>query len=132
LTLDRHVVDAGHAVTGLTATDAEWIRAAVLSAEAAGTARWALDTATAYVTSREQLGRPVGSFQVVQHKAAMMLVRAEIATAAAWDSARSGDHDDTQKRLVSAQAVLGALAPALDNALECVTLLGGIGFTWEH
>src|SRR5699024_7703439 len=77
-------------------------------------------------------GRPVGSFQAVQHKAAMMLVRAEIATAAAWDAARSGDHDDAQKRLVSAQAVLGALATSLDNALECVTLLGGIGFTWEH
>src|SRR5699024_11740264 len=24
------------------------------------------------------------------------------------------------------------LATSLDNALECVTLLGGIGFTWEH
>lgn len=132
LSLDGHAVDAGRVVTGISGTDAEWIRTTVLCAEAAGTARWALDTATSYVAEREQFGRPVGSFQAVQHKAAMMLVRSEIATAAAWDAARSGDHTDAQKRLVTAQSVVGGLASALDNALECVSLLGGIGFTWEH
>lgn len=132
LALDRCRVVADAIVTGLTDVDAEWVRNTVLATEAAGTARWALETAVAYVSTREQFGRPVGSFQAVQHKAALMLVRSEIANAAAWDSARAGRHGDDQKRLTTAQAVTGALAPALDNALECVSLLGGVGFTWEH
>lgn len=105
---------------------------ALLAAEAAGLAGWCLETAVSYVSTRVQFGKPIGSFQAVQHKAAMLLVRAELATAAAWDAARATGQAADQQRLAAAQAALTALPLGIDAALECVTLLGGIGFTWEH
>jgi alkylation response protein AidB-like acyl-CoA dehydrogenase len=105
---------------------------ALLAAEAAGLAAWCLETAVEYVRNRLQFGKPIGSFQAVQHKAAMLLVRAELAGAAAWDAARSATQVTEQQRLAAAQAALTALPLGIDAALECVTLLGGIGFTWEH
>ena len=132
LTLTDHEVSAADVVPGIRDHDAEWLRNTLFAAEASGLAGWALTTAVEYVKTREQFGRPVGSFQAVQHKAAMMLVRSEIACAAAWDAARAESHDASQRSLVSAQAVVGAVTAGVDNTLECVTLLGGVGFTWEH
>jgi alkylation response protein AidB-like acyl-CoA dehydrogenase len=105
---------------------------ALLAAEAAGLAAWCLRTAVNYVRTRVQFGKPIGSFQAVQHKAALLLVRAEIAGAAAWDAARAASQPAEQQRLAAAQAALTALPLGIDAALECITLLGGIGFTWEH
>lgn len=45
----------------------EDLAATVLAAEAAGVARWTLDTAVAYAKVREQFGKPIGSFQAVKH-----------------------------------------------------------------
>ena len=96
------------------------------AAEAAGIARWCLDTAVQYAKTRTQFGKPIGAFQAVKHLCARMLCRAERAAAVAWDAARADDP--------SAAAVAGALAldAAVDNAKDCVQVLGGIGFTWEH
>lgn len=105
---------------------------ALLAAEAAGLAAWCLETAVEYVRTRVQFGKPIGSFQAVQHKAAMLLVRTELAVAAAWDTARAEVQPAEQQRLAAAHAALTALPLGIDAALECVTLLGGIGFTWEH
>ncbi|CAM3343494.1 acyl-CoA dehydrogenase [Nocardioides dubius] len=105
---------------------------ALLAAEAAGVAAWAVETAVAYVGTRHQFGRPVGAFQAVQHKAAMMLVRAEVAAASAWDAARAETDVPAQQRLAAAQAAITGVHPAVEVALEAITLLGGIGFTWEH
>ncbi len=55
----------------------EDLAATVLAAEAAGVARWTLDTAVAYAKVREQFGKPIGSFQAVKHLCAQMLCRAE-------------------------------------------------------
>ncbi|HET9563782.1 MAG TPA: acyl-CoA dehydrogenase family protein, partial [Mycobacterium sp.] len=45
----------------------EDLAATVLAAEAAGLARWTLQTATEYAKVREQFGKPIGSFQAVKH-----------------------------------------------------------------
>jgi len=105
---------------------------ALYGAEAAGVAAWALATAVDYVKTRVQFGQPVGSFQAVQHKAAMMLVRAEVAAASAWDAARADGDAAEQQALAAAQAALNATLPTVDLTLDLVSLLGGIGFTWEH
>ncbi|CRK59609.1 Butyryl-CoA dehydrogenase [Alloactinosynnema sp. L-07] len=96
------------------------------AAEAAGVARWCLDTAVQYAKTRTQFGKPIGVFQAVKHLCARMLCRSERAAAVAWDAARADDP--------SAAAVAGALAldAAVDNAKDCIQVLGGIGFTWEH
>ena len=59
----------------------------VVSAEAAGGARWCLDTAAEHARTRHQFGRPIGQFQGVKHRLADMLVAVEQAVAATWDAA---------------------------------------------
>jgi 3-oxochol-4-en-24-oyl-CoA dehydrogenase len=101
------------------------------SAEASGTARWALETAVAYAGIREQFGRKIGSFQAIKHLCAQMLERAESATAVAWGAAVAEDDPD-QLRFAAAVAGAVGLDAAVDNAKDCIQVLGGIGFTWEH
>ncbi|MET9767452.1 acyl-CoA dehydrogenase family protein [Streptomyces sp. NPDC006415] len=98
--------------------------AAILAAEAVGTAASALERTVEYVKAREQFGRAVGSFQAVKHRLADLYVRVEAARSAAYHAARD------------AEAGPLALAQALEAARittgEAVQLHGGIGFTWEH
>ncbi|MEJ2206531.1 MAG: acyl-CoA/acyl-ACP dehydrogenase, partial [Gemmatimonadota bacterium] len=67
-----------------------------LCAEMVGGAERALDMSTEYARVREQFGRPIGSFQAIQHKCADLLVKLEGArsmTFAAAMSLASGDPD---------------------------------------
>ncbi|MFS3129282.1 acyl-CoA dehydrogenase family protein [Nocardioides sp. Bht2] len=104
----------------------------VLAAEASGVMAWALATGVDHVRTRVQFGRPVGAFQAIQHRMALMLVRAESAAASVWDVARAEAQTVGQQRLAAAHGVLNAVAPSVDQVLDLVTLLGGIGYTWEH
>ncbi|WP_042427185.1 acyl-CoA dehydrogenase [Streptacidiphilus anmyonensis] len=115
---------AGAAERGDAAADA--VVRTLLAAEACGLARWALETATAHAKVREQFGRPIGQFQAVKHLCAGLLVRAEKAAAATWAAARE------TTPLTAAVAAALAVDAACANAEDCVQILGGIGFTWEH
>ncbi|MGW7051380.1 acyl-CoA dehydrogenase [Streptomyces sp. NPDC054887] len=106
------------------------LAAVLYAAEACGTAGWALDTATEHARTREQFGRPIGRFQAVKHLCADMLVRLEQARALTWDAARAAGTD--AGGLVAALAASAALDAAYSCAKDCVQILGGIGFTWEH
>ena len=107
------------------------LAATLAVAEAAGIADWCLATATEYARVREQFGRPIGSFQSIKHLLVDMLCRVEQATALAWDAARAVP--DGPEHALSVAAAAGiALDAAVDNAKDCVQVLGGIGFTWEH
>jgi 3-oxochol-4-en-24-oyl-CoA dehydrogenase len=109
------------------------LAATVLSAEAAGIARWALDTAVAYAKVREQFGKPIGSFQAIKHLCAEMLCRAEQVAVAAADAARAaGDDDDGQLSIAAAIAAGTAIDAVKANVKDCIQVLGGIGITWEH
>ncbi|MFD3378136.1 MULTISPECIES: acyl-CoA dehydrogenase [unclassified Streptomyces] len=108
------------------------LAAAVFAADACGTAAWALETAAEYAKVREQFGRPIGQFQGIKHLCADMLVRVERAGALAWDAARAVQEPDGVRELVTALAAGVALDAALTCAKDCVQVLGGIGFTWEH
>jgi 3-oxochol-4-en-24-oyl-CoA dehydrogenase len=109
------------------------LAATVLSAEAAGITRWALDTAVAYAKVREQFGKPIGSFQAIKHLCAEMLCRAEQVAVAAADAARAaGDSDHRQLSVAAAIAAGIGIEAAKANAKDCIQVLGGIGITWEH
>ncbi|MCD2145701.1 acyl-CoA dehydrogenase [Gordonia paraffinivorans] len=121
----------------------EGLLSATLAAYQSGVTRWALDTAVEYAKVRTQFGVPIGSFQAIKHIAAEMLCRCEEVTAVAWDAARAVDEvlqasadelDSAREQLaISALAadVVVAEAPAA-TAKDCVQVLGGIGFTFEH
>ncbi|TWP54140.1 acyl-CoA dehydrogenase [Lentzea tibetensis] len=104
----------------------------LFAAEASGVAAWCLRTATAHARQREQFGRPIGSFQAVKHLCVEMLCRAEQASAVAWDAARAADEARDELPLAAAVAASVALDAAVENAKDCIQVLGGIGFTWEH
>jgi alkylation response protein AidB-like acyl-CoA dehydrogenase len=111
----------------------EDLAATLLAAEAAGIARWALQTATEYAKVREQFGRPIGSFQAIKHMCAEMLCRSEQAAVAAADAASAAaDTDQRQLSIAAAVAAATGIEAAKANTKDCIQVLGGIGFTWEH
>jgi len=109
------------------------VAATVLAAEAAGLARWTLQTATEYAKVREQFGKPIGSFQAIKHMCTEMLLRSEQASVAAADAARAAaDSDEQQLSIAAAVAAAAGIDAAKANAKDCIQVLGGIGITWEH
>jgi alkylation response protein AidB-like acyl-CoA dehydrogenase len=138
------VVDppASRQLRGLDRATVEAVAATLIAAECAGAADWCLQTASEYAKVREQFGRPIGQFQAVKHRCADMLVAVEQIRSSAWDAAGalSGSLDLGNSEPVGhdeaavAIAVTGSLAPtlALGCAKDCIQVLGGVGFTWEH
>ncbi|MET0900321.1 MAG: acyl-CoA dehydrogenase [Mycobacterium sp.] len=111
--------------------------ATVFAAEAAGIARWTLNTAVEYAKVREQFGKPIGSFQAVKHMCAEMLLRSEQAAITASDAARAAAEtaagaDPRQLSVAAAVAASTCIDAAIRNTKDCIQVLGGIGFTWEH
>ncbi|MFE0190610.1 acyl-CoA dehydrogenase [Streptomyces sp. NPDC058989] len=104
----------------------------LFAAESCGTAAWALRTAAEHAAVREQFGRPIGQFQGVKHLCADLLVRCEQARALVWDAARALHEAPEVRGLVAALATATALDAAFSCAKDCIQILGGIGFTWEH
>ncbi|MBL7492106.1 acyl-CoA dehydrogenase [Frankia sp. AgB1.9] len=129
--LDGVRIDAEQ-VVALDTESARTLAVVLFAAEAVGVARWLLTTGVEYVKVREQFGQVVGSFQAIKHRCARMLVRVETMSAAAWDAARAVEQGDEQLALAAAEAAVLCLAGATELGLDTVTLLGGIGYTWEH
>jgi alkylation response protein AidB-like acyl-CoA dehydrogenase len=104
----------------------DWWRVA-LAVEAAGTMRAALDCTVAYLKQRKQFGRPIGSFQAVQHRLADCAILVEgsrwLALEAAYLRAPSEG---------AATAAAHAIASARQLFAETHQLSGAIGFTHEH
>jgi alkylation response protein AidB-like acyl-CoA dehydrogenase len=121
----------GEPLPGLGSARVRELAATLAAAEASGIAGWCLRTATEYAKVREQFGRPIGSFQAIKHMCAEMLCRAESAAATAWDAARAAG-DAGQHPLAAAVAASVALDAAVENAKDCIQILGGVGYTWEH
>jgi len=123
----------------LTRNRVESLGVALAAAECAGGASWCVDTASAYASVRRQFGRPIGQFQAVKHRCADMLVHVEQARAVAWDAALALDEDEAGAGADGGQSALAAsLAGAVafeafaTVAKDCIQVLGGLGFTWEH
>jgi hypothetical protein len=97
-----------------------------------GLAEAMLAMAVEHVTTREQFGVPVGSFQAVKHHLADTLVNVELARplvqTAAWSVAVASD--DADRDVAAAKAVASdAAVAAARSALQCH---GAMGYTTEH
>jgi alkylation response protein AidB-like acyl-CoA dehydrogenase len=108
------------------------IAALALAAEQLGGAQAALDMAVRYAKVREQFDRPIGSFQVIKHRCADLLVEIESTRSAvlygAWAVAESSD----EVPVVASLAKAYASETFAHAAGESIQIHGGIGFTWEH
>ena len=128
---DGAVVGADRQLDGIDAATVLALSATFAAAELVGVAQWCVETAAEHARDRVQFGRPIGQFQGVKHRCADMLCRVELARAAAWDAARAVD-DDVATMLAASSAIALAIDAAFENGKDCIQVLGGIGFTWEH
>ena len=119
-------------IDGLTTERVRNLAVTLFAAEAAGIATWCSATATAYAKTRRQFGKLIGEFQAIRHLCAWMYCRTERAGALAWDAARAADEEPGRHPLAAAKAAARVLDDAVENAKDCIQVLGGIGFTWEH
>jgi len=108
-------------------------RAGVGKSQLAGIAAKAVEMTIAYTKDRVQFGKPIASFQVVQHRLVDMWSDAEFACASVANAVeRLGEGDAQAARL----AVLAAKARCGDAAVSvcrrAVHLHGAMGFTDEH
>lgn len=103
-----------------------------VAAEHTGLVAELLDRTRAYVSERQQFGRPIGSFQAIKHRLADVLVDLERARSASRYAAAVLDEDPANAELAVAVASAVCADAAMRTAHEAVQLHGGIGFTWEH
>ena len=102
----------------------------VLSGLQLGVMQACLDTVIPYVREREQFGKPIGSFQLMQAKIADMYDALQSARAYTYAVARACDNDKTT-RFDAAGAILLASENAFKVAAESVQALGGAGYTTD-
>jgi alkylation response protein AidB-like acyl-CoA dehydrogenase len=108
-------------------------RATVLYAnDLAGIARVALRRTVDYDKTREQFGKPVGSFQVIKHTLADLHVAVTMAEHAGWYSAHALDVRLPDAALAVSVAKAKATDAARDTTAAMIQFHGGIGYTWEH
>jgi 3-oxochol-4-en-24-oyl-CoA dehydrogenase len=127
---DGAAVPADQVLTSLNRAAVTSLAAILFGAEASGIADWATRAASEYAKIRHQFGRPIGQFQAVKHRCARMLTEAEEAAAAVWDAARAQTGE--QREFAASVAAVVALDAAVWCAQQCIQVLGGIGYTWEH
>lgn len=104
----------------------------LLAAELVGVAQRALELAVDHAKEREQFGRPIGTFQGVSHRCAIMLRDTEGARAVTQFAAWAADHDEQALPLAASVAKASAVRAALAVTASSLQVMGGIGFTWEH
>ncbi|AMO60626.1 acyl-CoA dehydrogenase [Mycolicibacterium phlei] len=132
LRLADYPVEPADMLTGIDPERAEYLAVALTAGMATGIAGWCVQAATEHLRTREQFGTVIGTFQALQHSAAMLLVNTELAAAATWDAVRAAGEPIEQHRIAAAGAALTAVASCPDLVLDTLTLFGAIGFTWEH
>ena len=132
LRLDDYRAAGADVLTGIDPNRARCVTLGLLASAMAGIVQWCIEAVTAHLRVREQFGKVIGTFQALQHNAAMLLVSSELATAAAWDAVRAADEPIDQHRIAAAGAAVMAISPMPDLVLDALTMFGAIGYTWEH
>jgi alkylation response protein AidB-like acyl-CoA dehydrogenase len=101
-----------------------------VAARGAGLAKAALDDALRYAKEREAFGKPIGGHQAVQLMLAKMATRAEAARLLVVQAAQAkarGERAD----LEAGMAKFFATEAAQENALDCMRIHGGYGYSLE-
>src|SRR6202012_1698666 len=103
-----------------------------LCAEAVGVMDESLKTTVEYLKTRKQFGVPIGSFQVLQHRAADMFVALEQARSMSMYATMASDFDDARERATAVAAAKVQIGKSLKFVgQQSIQLHGGIGMTME-
>lgn len=103
-----------------------------VAAQALGIAQGALDEAIAYVRTRIQFGKPIASFQAVQHMLADMATQIEAARALIYATSRMYDAGAKDTSKESAMSKLLASDVAMKVTTDAVQIFGGYGYMKDY
>ncbi|MEE8258587.1 MAG: isovaleryl-CoA dehydrogenase [Sphingomonadales bacterium] len=103
----------------------------VLSAGSLGIMAACLDVVVPYVHEREQFGKPIGTFQLMQAKLADMYTTFNACRAYTYAVAAACDRGETTRK-DAAGCILSAAEAATQIALEAIQALGGNGYINEY
>jgi alkylation response protein AidB-like acyl-CoA dehydrogenase len=113
--------------------DAAFERGALAcAAQLLGATEQMLALAVAYAGQREQFGRPIGSFQAVQHQLADAKVQLEYARPVVYKAAWSVACRAPSRSVDVSHAKLAASAAGDFTARRALQVHGAIGYTWEQ
>jgi alkylation response protein AidB-like acyl-CoA dehydrogenase len=104
----------------------------LLAADAFGVGSKCVSMAVEYANTRQQFGRPIGSFQGLKHQLANMSVAIEPSRGLYWYAAHAYDQIKNKSEEASALAKAHLCDTALQVARDAVEAHGGIGYTWEY
>jgi isovaleryl-CoA dehydrogenase len=105
----------------------------ILAATMLGMGQRAFDDALAYAKERRQFGRPIGSFQALQHRFADLATELEAARLMTWWVATLTDEDPDRMLPKEASMVkLFVTETAKRVALEGMQMMGGYGYSSEY
>jgi pimeloyl-CoA dehydrogenase small subunit len=106
---------------------------AALAAEAVGAMQAMHELTVDYLKTRRQFGVPIGNFQVLQHRAADMLIALEQARSMAMFATMMADEPEAAERhkaIAAAKVQIGRSGRLIGHG--AVQLHGGIGMTMEY
>ncbi|TLP48824.1 MULTISPECIES: isovaleryl-CoA dehydrogenase [Cohaesibacter] len=103
----------------------------VLSGGPLGIMQACMDVVLPYIHEREQFGKPIGTFQLMQGKIADMYVNMNACRAYVYQVAQACDRGETTRQ-DAAGAILIAAEKATQMALDAIQILGGNGYINEY
>jgi butyryl-CoA dehydrogenase len=103
-----------------------------IGAQAIGLCQGALDAAVSYARERRQFGKPIISFQAVQHILADMATQTEAARALVYSACRFIDSGAKDISKVSAMAKVFSSDVAMKVTVDAVQVLGGYGYMRDY
>jgi isovaleryl-CoA dehydrogenase len=103
----------------------------VLSGGPIGIMQASLDLALNYVQQREQFGKKIGEFQLMQGKIADMYTRLQSSRAYMYSLSRQADQGNCSNT-DCASLILMASENAVTTALDCIQTLGGNGYIKDY
>jgi isovaleryl-CoA dehydrogenase len=105
----------------------------ILAATMLGIGQRAFDDALAYAKERRQFGRPIGSFQALQHRFADLATELEAARLMTWWVASLNDEDPDRMLPKEASMVKLFVTEAAQRvALAGMQMMGGYGYSSEY
>lgn len=104
----------------------------VVGAQAIGIAQGAFDYCLNYIREREQFGRKISNFQIIQAKLADMAMRIESARLLVHKAAKMLDNKDPKVIAYASMAKCTASDTAMEITTDAVQMLGGYGYIKDY
>jgi len=108
------------------------VATAALVAEMVGGMQRVLDLTVDYAKMRKQFGKPIGTFQAVQHQCADMYLETESSRSAAYYAAWALEHDAPDAATATSIAKMYASDACREVGNRGIQIHGGNGFAWEN